>query len=142
VKHWNRVTRPDPSGPRYESESSRRFVREGREEVLERVTHFRHRSRSEEDWLVLRDVVVDLSHLAEVERTHRRVAEGVELAERREDSGAIRLELAVLFDDAELERKPEDTREQPERLVGFDPPDALPTRRYKRATVGSASWLA
>jgi len=60
-------------------------------------------------------------HLGEVEGPDRRFPEGCELPERRENARAVRLQVAVLLDDSELEGEPEDPREHPQRFVGLDP---------------------
>jgi hypothetical protein len=48
------------------------------------------------------------------------VAELLDLAVAGEDAGAVGLELAVLADDAELEREPEDVGDELQGLVGLD----------------------
>src|SRR5215207_7759582 len=60
-----------------------------------------------QDGLVVRDVVVDGAHLGDVQRAQLHVRELAELAVAREDPGAVGAQLAVLDDDAELQREPE-----------------------------------
>src|SRR4051794_26393773 len=59
-----------------------------------------------QDGLVARDVVLGGAHLQEAQRAQLHRAELAELAEAREDPGAVGAQLAVLDDDPELQREP------------------------------------
>ena len=64
----------------------------------------------------------------QVERPDVHVAELVHLAVARQDAGAVGLGLAVLRDDAELDREPEHVGDELHRLVALQPQAGLPGR--------------
>jgi len=88
--------------------------------------------RPVQDRLVGGDVVVGGAHLADVQRAQAHRAELLDLAVARQDPGAVGAQLAVLDDDAELQREPEDARQEAQAL---DVAQAL--RRGARAAVQS-----
>ena len=55
--------------------------------------------------------------------------------------GAVGAQLAVLADDAELEREPEDVGDELQRLVGLHAAGGLAGRRLSSAKRGLASML-
>ena len=65
------------------------------------------------------DVVVDRAHLVEVQRPDLHLAELLDLAVAGEDPGSVGAQLAVLVDDAELDREPEDVGDELHALVGL-----------------------
>src|SRR3954466_16352896 len=73
------------------------------EEATDDLAHLVQRLGAVQDRLVLRDVVVGAAHLDEVERAELHRAEFLDLAVAREDPCAVRAQLAVLDDDAELD---------------------------------------
>jgi len=84
-----------------------RFVGAGDEEAADDVHDFVDGFGAVEHRLVRGDVVVRRAHLDEVERTVLHPAELVDLAVAGQDPGAVRAQLAVFDDDAELQREPE-----------------------------------
>src|SRR4051794_26856396 len=98
----------------------RRLVVGRREELADRTEQVLGRLGRVEDRLVLRDVVLDRAHLADVDRADLHAAELLDLAVGREDAGAVGAQLAVLVHDAELEREPEDVGDELQPFVGLD----------------------
>src|SRR5688500_19657863 len=98
-----------------------RFVGAGAEEAADDLDHLGNRLGLVEDGLVVRDVVLGGPHLDEVERAVLHAAELVDLAVRRQDPGSVSAHLAVLVDDAELEREPEHPAQEDEALFALEP---------------------
>jgi hypothetical protein len=96
----------------------------------------RQRLGREQHLLVLGDVVVERAHREEVERPDLHAAELLDLAVRREDPRAVGAQLAVLPDDAELDREPEHVGEELQRGVGLDPLRGPPGQLVERGEVG------
>src|SRR5829696_1564779 len=78
------------------------------EEGAQLVDHPVERRGGEEHRLVLGDVVVERAHGAQVPRAHLGGPEHLDLAVGRQQPRAVGPQLAVLVQDAELEREPED----------------------------------
>src|SRR3990170_6528109 len=89
-----------------------RFVGTGVEEVADDGLDLRDGLRAVQDGLVARDVVFRGAHLEQVQRPQLHGAKLAELAVARQDPGAVGAQVAVLDDDAELEREPEHAREE------------------------------
>ena len=69
------------------------------------------------------------------------MAELLDLAVAGEDAGAVGAELAVLVQDAELQREPEDVGDDLQGLVGLDAWAASPASRLISAKRGEASMF-
>src|SRR4051812_10557373 len=89
-----------------------RLVRARPQEAAHHLAHLVQALGAVEHRLVGSDVVVGGAHLHEVERPVLHVAELLDLAVGREDARAVRAQLAVLDDDAELDREPEHLAEE------------------------------
>ena len=111
-----RAARATPASP----QARRRVVVEAREEAADDVLQLAHAVGAEQHRLVVGDVVLERAHLEEVERAQVGAAELLDLAVGGEDAGAVGAHLAVLAQDAELDREPEDVGEELQRLVGLD----------------------
>src|SRR5918997_1169429 len=94
-----------------------RFVGTGVEEAADDGLDLRDGLRAVQDGLVARDVVLRGAHLEQVQRAQLHRAKLAELAVARQDPGAVGTQVAVLDDDAELEREPEHAREEAQRVL-------------------------